>query len=532
MGTKKRIINSFLFVVILLVGAWAVTAIQGDLSSGGFEMTTPANDTIVGKGNYTFEITLFNSNQTNMTNWSMVLGTNSAVIYLLGIDIQGDLNSTNITNDTTIWSVADGIYNVTVNASNGTGFVGDNSTVEYTVYNITFDTSAPYGHDEGVLHNLTNFVFRGAGMNQSENITNGTSIWDNGTIVFEYTAFDLVDANAFDCHLIVDGLNQTAVTTSNGTRVNTNVSGLNHGWHDVNVSCVDQAGNSNNTISDTYRFYVNDTKAPTTPTLLLAAVTVRSGVETTFTCSGSTDTVDTAPTYTIAYKHQTLDSAFNENTGASFAFTSSDAGTYDVKCKSSDDNSHSSSYTEVQTIKVTNPSFVDGGGSSSGSGSSSTTPKEPVEVSIPAGESKDVGSLDAVSEAIVSMASQSTATFSVAGEAHSAVVKSLTETSAVITISSDPVDVELAVEETKELDLDGDGVNDLSVTLVSIEDGVANVTFKSLVPTPADSEDGTTGTTGGTTTTTDDGSSLWWLWTLIIIVIIGVGVYFFLQKKN
>src|SRR3989344_1222783 len=96
---KKKLLSSFLFVIILLVGAYLVNAIQGDLSVQGVSITTPTNNTIINGTNYTFLVTLSGNNQTNMTNWTIQRGS---ATYVLGIDIGNLFNSTNITNNTQV----------------------------------------------------------------------------------------------------------------------------------------------------------------------------------------------------------------------------------------------------------------------------------------------------------------------------------------------------------------------------------------------------------------------------------------------
>ncbi|MES2630677.1 MAG: hypothetical protein V4611_01850 [Patescibacteria group bacterium] len=65
-------------------------------------------------------------------------------------------------------------------------------------------------------------------------------------------------------------------------------------------------------------------------------------------------------------------------------------------------------------------------------------------------------------------------------EAHTVTVKSITENSVVVTIASTPQDVALMVGQTKQVDIDADGENDLQVTLNAIAGGVADLTFKQL----------------------------------------------------
>ena len=876
---KKKLLSSFLFVIILLVGAYLVNAIQGDLSVQGVSITTPTNNTIINGTNYTFLVTLSGNNQTNMTNWTIQRGS---ATYVLGIDIGNLFNSTNITNNTQVWGIPDGIYNITVNASNGSGFEYGNFTTGWSIWNITFDTLSPYGLDAMAVYNSTvgiqgidtnisngttlsnygrlrfsytpfdaaaigiafacnltinNRVYnvsiptngtritanvtlqhsttpymwnvtcrdQGGNINQSitqtrtfyindtqapysldvlsvpaynatvgiqgtvTNISNGTasfpnygrlrfsytpfdsmvddnftcnltinnmvynttnitnatritanvtlqhsttpymwnvscwdmagnlntsttktrtfyindtqapyslddlqaynvtvgirgsnspisngttvtnngrlqfnytlfdsmvddnftcnitinnrvyntsnltnatvihanitlqhkgntpylwnvSCWDmagnlntsttqtrtfyindtqapylmetaksdnlydtfikgtgttanttfnftrgnntainnNATIMFSYVAFDSMVDDNFTCNLTINGVVVNTTNTTNATRVYINVS-LQYGWKYFNVTCWDMAGNTNGSsanLNNTYAFFQNDTVAPTGVGLTLSATSISKGASATLTC-GASDVMDTDLTYTIHYKHKTIsDEGYISSTGA-YTFTPSEAGIYDIDCRAQDDASLSSAYTTAQTLTVNNPSSS--GSSGGGSSGSSSTALPTIEVNIPAGETREVGNLDAAAGAAVAMSSGSTATFTVSGGSHSAVIKSITETSVVVTISSTPIDVELTIGETKEVDVDADTKNDLSVTLESIISGVANLKFTSLTITVPE----TTPTTPTTPTapTTEAGTSLTWLWIVLVIIIIGAGVYFFMKKK-
>ena len=74
------------------------------------------------------------------------------------------------------------------------------------------------------------------------------------------------------------------------------------------------------------------------------------------------------------------------------------------------------------------------------------------------------------------------AVYEFAGENHSIKVVQVTNTTVTLTIASTPYNITLSIGETKNIDLDGDGTNDLAITLNSISNLVANLTFKSLVP--------------------------------------------------
>jgi len=531
---KKRIFSSMFFVIILLIGAYFVNAIQGNLVDGDVRISAPLNNTIINGTNYTFLITIASPNSTNMTNWTIQRG---AKTFVLGEDIGGAFNSTNLTNNTQIWPIGtmDGVYNLTVNASNGTGFLG-NTTAVWSVWNITFDTQPPlfYDNASAAFTQLagssaaywTQVLGTGAGKILTINgtIGNNSDLKNNATVQFSYAVIDRAAELAFGCNLTIDGVVKNNSIVTNGTRIYMNVTDLKYGWHSFNYTCMDQAGYKNT--SYTMKFHLNDTVAPTGVGLTLSATSISKGASATLTC-GASDVMDTDLTYTIHYKHKTIsDEGYISSTGA-YTFTPSEAGIYDIDCRAQDDASLSSAYTTAQTLTVNNPSSS--GSSGGGSSGSSSTALPTIEVNIPAGETREVGNLDAAAGAAVAMSSGSTATFTVSGGSHSAVIKSITETSVVVTISSTPIDVELTIGETKEVDVDADTKNDLSVTLESIISGVANLKFTSLTITVPE----TTPTTPTTPTapTTEAGTSLTWLWIVLVIIIIGAGVYFFMKKK-
>jgi len=78
--------------------------------------------------------------------------------------------------------------------------------------------------------------------------------------------------------------------------------------------------------------------------------------------------------------------------------------------------------------------------------------------------------------------------FTLFNENHTITLVELNSTHAVVEVASSPVSVVIAVGETKEVDISGDGVNDISITLSKIEYGEAYFTFKKLTqettPTP------------------------------------------------
>ena len=73
---------------------------------------------------------------------------------------------------------------------------------------------------------------------------------------------------------------------------------------------------------------------------------------------------------------------------------------------------------------------------------------------------------------------------------HVLFVDEVTENSATITISSEPITVTLSLGETRTFDLDGDGVDDLSVELVSVSGGIAGFRIEGLNFPEEDSGEG------------------------------------------
>ena len=71
--------------------------------------------------------------------------------------------------------------------------------------------------------------------------------------------------------------------------------------------------------------------------------------------------------------------------------------------------------------------------------------------------------------------------FSLNNEAHSIKVENIEANKTSLTFSSNPVNIELAVGESKEVDINGDGINDVKATLNSItESGKLDITYESI----------------------------------------------------
>ena len=70
--------------------------------------------------------------------------------------------------------------------------------------------------------------------------------------------------------------------------------------------------------------------------------------------------------------------------------------------------------------------------------------------------------------------------FNVDYERHTATIKEIGDMYVVVTLASTPFDITLSVGESRKADVTGDGVNDVQVTLNSITNGKADLTFVEL----------------------------------------------------
>ncbi|MCG2717607.1 MAG: hypothetical protein L6408_02075 [Nanoarchaeota archaeon] len=126
-------------------------------------------------------------------------------------------------------------------------------------------------------------------------------------------------------------------------------------------------------------------------------------------------------------------------------------------------------------------------------------------------------------------------TFTLDGETiHKITIREVGLTTVTLIIESDPIEITLSVGETKEVDVDGDGENDISITLNSIaDDGLVDLTTKRLTPLPAaETPTEEVAPTETPTAPVEEAPSKAWLWILIIVIIVVIGVgYWFMKKK-
>jgi len=137
---------------------------------------------------------------------------------------------------------------------------------------------------------------------------------------------------------------------------------------------------------------------------------------------------------------------------------------------------------------------------------------------------------------------------------HTIRVNEVTETSAKITVSSDPIEVTLNIGESKEVDINNDGTNDIKVTLDSITSGKASFTLTKLagaaIVEQEEQEEAESSECGNDqceagenyincpsdceapTPDEEPKASLTWLWILIGIIIVAIVGYTTSRKKQ
>ena len=285
--------------------------------------------------------------------------------------------------------------------------------------------------------------------------------------------------------------------------------------------------------------YVIDGGAPaaslTEPTD--TSIDVRSTIK--YTCTG-TDTESGVSTYVTKITKPSGDTVTKSESVAAteVSFTGDDtneAGTYSIDCTLTDavgnENTVSSSFSALFTTGSSGGS----GGGGGGGGSSGTA--ETVSFDVDFSEAT-------TSEASLQVAEGSTRTFSFDGATtHTLKVDSVSDTSATITIASDPQTFEMNVGETVGVDINNDGLDDIEVTLkdidhngvvdlsiVKVEEGAAIVAEEEIA---AAAEETTTGTVDEVAPTPTEAKGYGTTITIIVILVIVVllVVYYFMQKK-
>jgi len=185
---------------------------------------------------------------------------NSNTLIAYANDSAGNLNSTSVvfTTDTiaptiSIVSPSNTTYNNTtilVNISSNENNIwynwnGNNITysLDYVTFNKGSNTLYAFANDTAGNLNLTSVTFF---VNSAPSISlhspaNGTTIIDNQTVIFNFTATDDVNTT-LNCSIYLDNvLNQTNSTTKNGTVTYFTINGISYTTHTWYINCSDGA---------------------------------------------------------------------------------------------------------------------------------------------------------------------------------------------------------------------------------------------------------------------------------------------------
>jgi hypothetical protein len=172
-------------------------------------------------------------NTADTTFYYNVSDTNSVANCSLVLNNKINQTNRSITNNAQntliVYNISEGPYNWSVNCTDSAGNIGNSS-----VKNITVDLTEP-----------------------SINLSapNNTGIYNFSTLEFNFTAFDNRDTN-LTCNLTIDSkVNRSNLNASNGSVVNITVTNLTQAVHNWNVTCWDDANNTNT--SETWQFTVD-----------------------------------------------------------------------------------------------------------------------------------------------------------------------------------------------------------------------------------------------------------------------------------
>lgn len=411
----------------------------------------------------------------------------------------------NFTFNSTIYP--EGLYNISIRVNDTYNFIGGNNVNgSLNLTNVRFDNTAPVE-----INNTNNFT------NVGGNIS--------GTVVLNYTLNDalsgggslyLVLINASE-DVVVQGINLSIHTSGvnltmfNGTF---DTSTVRDGVYNITVIANDSANNNITLTNSSYRMRIDNT-IPTgvvscTPAPVLAGSVV------TCTCSpadGGSD-INTSATVIVA----------NPSTANTGTFTH----TCDFKDLAGNVGTASTSYS------------VELGGSGGGGGGGGSSSVSFYSSTIPI-VAKDFSELQTITQQIknkqrIKIKIGESEPGKNDGEIHYIGVRSITLTSAVIEISSDPVRIDLDVGEDAKLDVTHDGFYDIYLKLNRIVNGKADLLLNSIheeIPEPEEDEEASNVETSGEIVPIEDskGSTLIWVIVGLVVVLVVVG-WVYMRKKR
>ncbi len=423
-------------------------------------LVNPANDTYWGSDT-TFRVNV-SYTETNFDNVTFNL-LNSSSANINGTKFNGSTNRA-----INFSGLDDGVYrlNVTVVDTANNSNTSDQRTIR-------IDTTNPLvNHTTGSVINNTNLTVASIFVNYTVTETNLANI-------------TFVVSNASNGSQI---FNTSTLFTTDRLFMNYTVNG--DGNYTLNVTVTDTLNHRNMTVN---RFVTVDLVAPVV-TFSVSPVNLNPVEAVTIGSCVATDRMDPNVQGILSIK-KAGQSGYTSVSAGSYTDTNAE-GVYTVRCTSDDFAGNSVTLEKTFTVAGGGVS----GGSSGGGGGSSSAPGpivkkslmrgaaelEETPVSIESSEAWDIeGSVQyaaATPGEVYSFSFVPLASDTGVAEDHSIVISNVDEEAGTVTliIESDPQEITLSIGESKEVDLDSDGVTDLLVTLNGITDGLADVTFAKL----------------------------------------------------
>ena len=551
---RKSVFNLVL-IILVLFGAYYVLA-----GISAVTLTSPGDNEINSSNDIVFQCSGTPDGTEAIRNISVGLNNTGNATNQI---ILNNTNTTLISNSSvlTVLNIPDGRYvwnclaanNSAIMVLNGSTFITSSPNANGSVganfsrsanRTLTIDTAQP---------DIINLSTK---ENASNNYLLLNSDFTNGSTNLVFSVHDRLSATS-TCNVSVNGVVRVlnTVVNSTGTSLNTSAntannsisvlgfnSGVTNNW---SVVCSDNAGNTNSTNVTSVNITISDVVAPVLNGIdqklrFKGTISGEQNVEGTkfdfgspvsiLGCNG-TDNVDFFRTNATVYVKRPGASQFaierNDTGGISnFEFTDTSAlGIYVANCTIRDiSGNQNSTVKNFEIIRTT----VRGSGAAAIPGFHFSKGK-----TIVGSDTKnDAGALTPTESSWL-FRNGGTVAYLVAGESHSFQVTEIGEGSVTIRVSSNPFDVTVKEDETKNVDVNGDGSADVAITLNGFTpNGNADLTFKEVgAGTPADV--GPSGEINGQPTTGPGaiaaGNGMW-LVVAIIVVVLVVG-YFLIKRR-
>tara|TARA_Y100000310_G_scaffold343159_1_gene449533 strand:+ start:48279 stop:50759 length:2481 start_codon:yes stop_codon:yes gene_type:complete len=465
-------------------------------------------------GNISSFIFVVNDTFNNIFVYNDSEGTHSSYVGPFMVSTNATLLRTakvNITDSQT------GTVNTVDNPTTSSYVSASNSTIDIEVLgDLRSINGTLFYNTTGALSLLPNGVDVGTALTVKLGVENQSNLTQNAANIVVYKVAGGFDFTGNDSNTVRFAFIANQSTNSTGHNPINGAVGQSHVYTTIREFAVTVDGSQPNPILT----------APTDTT-----VSVRASIK--YTCTG-TDILSGVSTYVTKLTKPGGTSVSKSATAAGVEQTFKDSdtnepGIYTVKCTLTDNVGNTNSVT-----KEFSALYASGGGATNGGGGGGSVREVSFDIDF---------SQDNVVESTVLVAEGSSRTFTFDGATtHTLKVDDVEGNLVTITISSDPQTLTLNVGESKEVDLNEDGINDVEVTLNSVDNGVADIAIKKIeegakivaeedrqaaelvseVTEPTETVTGTP-SEGGTTGTV--------VTIIIIVVVILLLLWWFMRKK-